>query len=148
MPAKLTAINMSFEEIFDASYERLLNREINGKRFFDAFYENFIASSAEVSEKFHHTNMDQQKKMLKKSFYNLVVFYATNNVDDYLVKIAEKHSQKNLDIKPSLYDVWLEVLLKTVAQYDPLYSSEIELSWRLVLSTGITYMKFKYDHSE
>lgn len=138
---------MSFEDIFDSSYERVLNIEINGKSFFEAFYDNFIASSAEVRKRFEHTNMHRQKGMLKKSFYNLVVFYATNHVDDYLNKITQNHSKKHLDIRPELYDLWLEVLMQTLKQYDPQYTKNIELAWRLVLSTGITYMKFKYDNS-
>ena len=137
---------MSFEEIFDASYERILKREIDGRCFFDAFYVNFINASPEIREKFKHTDMLHQQKMLKKSFYNLLVFYATNNVDNYLIRIAKQHNRNHLNIPPPLYDLWLDTLLKTVADYDPEFSSTIELSWRLVLSTGITYMKFKYDH--
>ena len=137
---------MQFEEIFDASYERVLRVETGGRGFFDAFYENFTGASAEVRDKFKHTDMDRQKKMLKKSFYSLVVFYATNNVDDYLIKVAERHNRANIDIRPELYDLWMESLIATVAQYDADFNETVELAWRLVLSTGITYMKFKYDH--
>jgi hypothetical protein len=41
--------------------------------------------------------------------------------------------------------MWLESLIKTVADYDPEFDLDVELSWRVVLSSGITYMKFKYD---
>ncbi|TQV86302.1 globin [Exilibacterium tricleocarpae] len=137
---------MQFEEIFDASYERVLRVELEGRFFFDAFYENFIDSSPEVRDKFKNTDMDRQRKMLKKSFYSLVVFYATNSVDDYLVKVAERHNRENIDIRPGLYDLWIESLIFTVAQYDPDFDETVELAWRLVLATGITYMKFKYNH--
>ena len=67
------------------------------------------------------------------------------NVPDYLEKIAQKHSQSAHDIPPQLYDLWLDTLVKTVKEFDPDFNEEVELSWRLVLSSGITYMKFKYD---
>ena len=137
---------MQFEEIFDASYERVLRVEHGGYNFFEAFYRNFIAASPQVRDKFKNTDMDHQQKMLKKSFYSLVVFYASNNVDDYLVNVAERHNKDNLDIRPEFYDLWMESLIATVAQYDEDFGDRIELAWRLVLSTGITYMKFKYDH--
>lgn len=136
---------MNVEEVFDLSYERVLATEKNGKTFFDSFYDCFIGSSAQVAEYFKNTDMERQKEMLKKSFYALFVFYATNSADDYLEKIAERHSKRGLDIRPELYDLWLENLMKTVKEFDPMFNDDVELSWRLVLSTGITYMKFKYD---
>ena len=134
-----------YDSYFDQSYERVKRIKKNGQSFFDAFYDNFCAASPEVAEHFRHTDMGKQKKMLEKSFYSLFIFYATNNANDYLRKIAEQHSKTGHNISPELYDVWLESLIKTVAEYDPQFDMEVELSWRVVLSAGITYMKFKYD---
>ena len=75
----------------------------------------------------------------------MLIFYATNNANDYLEEIAIQHSKSVLDINPGLYDLWLESLIDTVKEYDYDFTPETELSWRLVLSVGITYMKFKYD---
>jgi hemoglobin-like flavoprotein len=134
-----------FDSCFDQSYERVKRIQKNDKSFFDAFYENFINASPIVADHFRNTDMNQQKKMLEKSFYSLFIFYATNNANDYLEKIAERHSKSHANVSPQLYDLWLECLIKTVADYDPLFDADIELSWRVVLSSGITYMKFKYD---
>jgi hemoglobin-like flavoprotein len=133
-----------FDSYFDQSYERVKRVVKNGKSFFDAFYENFTNSSPEVASHFRHTDMAKQKKMLEKSFYSLFIFYATNNANDYLEKIAERHNKSHANIPPDLYDVWLECLINTVAEYDPLFDEDVDLSWRVVLSSGITYMKFKY----
>lgn len=138
---------MSYEKKFDESYERVKIVVKNDHGFFDAFYHRFLKSSPEVAKYFKHTDMQKQKKVLEKSFYSLLIFYATNNANDYLEEIAIQHSKSALDIRPALYDLWLESLIETVKDYDKYFSSEIELSWRLVLSVGITYMKFKYDHS-
>ena len=103
-------------------------------------------SSPEVRALFRNTNMAVQRSMLKKSFFSLVAFYASGNVDDVLHRIACLHSARHLSIKPYLYDLWLECLTDTVWAYDRECSDDIELAWRLVLSPGITYMKFGYDH--
>ncbi len=137
---------MSYEKQFDESYERVKTVVRNGRNFFDAFYDRFFQSSPEVAKQFKHTDMQKQKKVLEKSFYSLLIFYATNNANDYLEKIAIQHNKSALNIHPDLYDLWLESLIATVKDYDDHCSAETELSWRLVLSVGITYMKFKYDH--
>ena len=134
-----------FDSYFDQSYERVKHVNRNGKAFFDAFYDNFCAASPLVAEHFRHTDMKKQKKMLEKSFYSLFIFYATNNANDYLRNIAERHCKAGENIPPDLYDIWLESLIKTVADFDPQFDVDIELSWRVVMAAGITYMKFKYD---
>ena len=134
-----------FDSYFDQSYERIKHIKKNDKTFFDAFYDNFLASSPHIAKHFQSTNMEKQKAMLEKSFYSLFIFYATNNANDYLRKIAEHHSKAGHNIPPDLYDAWLESLIKTVGEFDPEYNLDVELSWRVVLSSGITYMKFKYD---
>ncbi|MFE8071031.1 globin [Marinobacteraceae bacterium S3BR75-40.1] len=137
---------MSFEEIFDNSYERVIQIERHRTDFFEAFYRRFLLASPTVREKFRHTDMDRQRRMLKKSFYSLVAFYASGSADGVLERIAYSHSVRGLDIHPALYDLWLECLIDTVRDFDPQFDDDVELAWRLVLSAGITYMKFKYDH--
>ncbi|OMH38206.1 globin [Motiliproteus sp. MSK22-1] len=137
---------MDFEHIFDESYERVLKVKCNNKGFFQAFYDRYIASDPRVAGHFKGTDMERQQQLLEKSFYRLIVFYATNYADDYLEQVAIKHSKLALNITPDLYDSWLDNLMITVAEFDPLYDENTELAWRLVLSTGITYMKFKHSH--
>ena len=38
-----------------------------------------------------------------------------------------------MDIKPELYDLWLDRLLQAVAEFDPLFDMETETAWRRVL---------------
>lgn len=137
---------MLFETIYDESYQRVIGRTCNGRTFFEAFYDNFLASSPEVRCKFEQTDMQAQARMIKKSFYSLLVFYASNHADTYIHKIALAHDRCHLDIRPELYDLWLENLLKTVAVFDDHYCDDTELAWRLVMTPGIVYMKFRYDH--
>ncbi|BES70070.1 globin [Marinobacter nanhaiticus D15-8W] len=137
---------MSFEEIFDESYNRVLLATPENTEFFEAFYQRFLRSSPEVRQLFRNTDMAGQRRMLKKSFFSLVAFYASGAIDNVLRRIAYIHSARELNIKPYLYDLWLECLIDTVKAYDPECRDEVELAWRLILSPGITYMKFGYDH--
>lgn len=138
---------MSFDDMFDASYKRVLQARPEGSEFFEAFYRRFLDSSALIREQFRDTDMERQRKMLKKSFYSLVSFYASSAADDVLRNIAHAHSARELDIKPPLYDLWLDSLIDTVRVCDPDFNDDVELAWRLVMSPGITYMKFKHSHS-
>ncbi len=135
---------MNFEDIFDGSHKRILSKEIDDKPFFEAFYDRFL-SDDEVAKKFVNTDMNTQQSMLKKSFYNLFAFYASGHVDDYMYVIAERHNREHLNIRPEFYDKWLECLIGTISRYDEEFSDDVELAWRLVMTPGITYMKFKYD---
>ena len=135
---------MGHDELFDQSYERVKRITKHGKSFFDVFYDNFIATSDIVAEHFRDTDMQRQREMLEKSFYSLFIFYATNNANDYLDKIAKMHGASALNIPPKMYDIWMECLIDTVREFDPEFNDDIELSWRVVLSSGIVYMKFKY----
>ncbi|MFL0801182.1 MAG: globin [Agarilytica sp.] len=138
---------MNFEEIYDQSYKRVMENDISGLSFFDTFYSKFLDASPEVEKKFKNTDMVAQKKMLKKSFYHLLIFYGSNQADDYIQKIATSHNKAHLGIEPALYDIWLDTLMATLSEYDDKFTDDVELAWRLVLTPGITYMKFKYSHT-
>lgn len=135
---------MSYDLFFDESYARVLGKKTSKKDFFAIFYQKFMASSPDIALMFINTNLEKQGQMLKKSFYSLLVFYASNSADDYLERIATAHNRSHLNIPPHYYDLWLETLIETVQECDPMFDSNTELAWRLVLSGGITYMKFKY----
>ncbi len=137
---------MSFDDIFDNSFDRVLANSRDNRDFFDAFYQHFLSASPEVRMLFRNTDMAHQRSMLKKSFFSLVAFYASGAVDDVLHKIAHTHSARALNIEPHLYDLWVECLIDTVRAFDPEYNDDVELAWRLILSPGITYMKFGYNH--
>ncbi|MCG6656872.1 globin [Halomonas campisalis] len=136
---------MDIERLFDASYLRVLNRQVDDQDFFSAFYDRFIAASPEVAVKFRHTDMPRQRSMLKKAFYHLLAFYVSSHADYYLHQVAILHSRAHLDIRPALYDLWLDCLVDTARVFDEQFDADIELAWRLVMTPGIVYMTFHYD---
>ena len=83
--------------------------------------------------------------MLAQSLHEMVDFATSRVASDRLGRVADRHSRRQRDIPPELYEVWLDSLIRTVREMDPLFCEEIELAWRVVLAPGIAYMKFRYD---
>ena len=134
--------------IFNDSYERVLRAPEKSGEFFSAFYVLLIASSPEAADKFRNTDMERQVRMLKKSIAILCVYYGTGcQDDDYLRKVAERHSKRDADIPPQLYSVWLHCLIETVRQFDPRFDDEVEEAWRAIFSKGVEFMTSRYEQA-
>jgi hemoglobin-like flavoprotein len=130
-------------ELFNDSLARCLR----GDQFFQRFYELFLASSAEVRDKFRGTDFRKQRRMLQASFYMLMEYIALGwpECQAYLERIAAAHGKQGRNIPPHLYDLWLECLLRAVQEFDDLYTQEVEAAWRFMMGAGITFLKSRYD---
>lgn len=139
----------NYEMLFEASYDRVIGKGVGitakGERFFERFYDNFLGLSDEVRGKFSETDMKRQIGMLQRSIYHLVNFYITKEAGDYLRSIAYSHSRADHDVKPELYDLWLDAVIQTVRELDPEFDDQVELAWRIVMMPGILYMQFHCD---
>lgn len=138
------------EALFNDSYERISDWGAGAgsqarDQFFVRFYEHFIAKSPEIARAFENTDMERQVQMLEKSIVYLVNYYATDNVNDFMRRIAVRHSRKDLNITPELYDLWLEALVETVRECDSLCTDDTVEAWRIVLAPGISFMKSYYE---
>jgi hemoglobin-like flavoprotein len=130
--------------LFNDSYERCIGSS-RPPGFLDRFYEIFLGSSEEVAAKFKNTDFHKQVQSLKSSLYYLMMASSGNpEATLHLKRIAELHSRRALDIRPELYDLWLECLLAAVREHDPKFNAETETAWRRVLAYGIDFMKSKY----
>ena len=127
-------------ELFNDSIERCSRRP----DFLHRFYTLFLASSDTVARKFEHTDLRKQARMLKTSLY--VMMLASGEIERiaHLERIAKLHSRAGLDIKPELYDLWLDRLMQAVRAFDPMCDPEIETAWRRLLQPGIEFMKSRY----
>ena len=127
-------------ELFNDSLERCSR----SPEFLQRFYVRFLASSDVVAGKFEHTDLRKQARMLRTSLY--VMMLASGEIERiaHLERIARLHSRAGLDIKPELYDLWLDRLVQTVAEFDSKFHPEIETAWRRVLQPGIEFMKSRY----
>jgi len=111
--------------------------------FFDDFYAAFLASSPAVREKFVRTDMTAQKQLLRAGILNLVLF-ARGMPDTKLRALGESHSRARLDIRPELYDLWIDALLKTIRQHDGELQQQDLKTWHMVLNKGIDVIKAAY----
>lgn len=131
-------------EAFRASLGRCL---VTQGDFFHRFYDLFMASSDEVREKFKRTEFARQARILSDSLYIMAV--AAESQDEGVAwkeidHLAVRHSHTDLDIRPELYDTWLECLLRAARQYDPEFSAEVEAAWRQTLAPGIARLRSRY----
>jgi hemoglobin-like flavoprotein len=127
-------------ELFNDSIERCSG----SPDFLRRFYALFLASSETVARKFEHTDLKRQARMLKTSLYIMMLAGGGSERIVHLERLAQLHSRAGLDIKPELYDVWLDRLLQAVREFDPLCDPEIETAWRRLLQPGIEFMKSRY----
>ena len=130
-------------DVFRAS----LNRCLADQRFLRDFYELFMASAPEVRDKFKNTDFPRQTRVLADSLYLMAV--AAESKEDAIAwqeldRLAETHSRRGLDIKPELYDGWLDCLVKAASRYDALFSSAIDAAWRNALTPGIAHLRSRY----
>jgi len=130
-----------------ATFLASLKRCLATPAFLNAFYRSFVDSSDEVREKFRNTDFERQTRMVADSLYVLAVA-AQGSRDSpawaALPRLADRHGRGDLDIRPELYDVWLECLLEAVRGHDPEHSPEIDAAWRSTLAKGIEYMRSRY----
>ena len=126
-------------ELFNDSLERCSGRP----GFLDRFYELFLASSDEVAEKFERTDFRKQTRVLKVSLYIMMMAERPESVA-HMETIAKLHSRTELDIKPELYDQWLDCLLRAVEECDPSFDMDIKIAWTRILQRGIGLMKSGY----
>lgn len=111
--------------------------------FFDTFYQHFLASSPAVRDRFVKTDMTAQKHLLRAGILNLVL-YARGMSGTKLRALGQSHSREGFDIRPELYDLWVDSLLLAVRQHDPEVDLEDLAAWREVLGKGINVIKSYY----
>ena len=115
--------------------------------FLNRFCQIFIASDAEVAEKFAETDMKRQEIALKVSLFTLLEVAGRNPTKEslkHLEEIAERHDRRHHDIKPEMYSIWVDCMLQTVREFDDQYAPDVDRAWREALATGIRIMTSKY----
>jgi hemoglobin-like flavoprotein len=133
-----------FDEVFSASYARVIGDGAYNPAFISRFYEIFLQSSPEIETRFANTDMSRQKTMLHDSLDTLVDFNRSRRLSANMQHLAQIHSSHDRDIPPDMYALWLDSLMQTVAEFDPAFDRQTELAWRLMLAPGICYLQFSY----
>ncbi len=132
---------MSLAEVKD-SYSRCC---VNPK-FFDLFYDNFLASHPTIAPMFAKTDMTKQKTLLRQGLSMMFMHLGGNSVGTTGVdRIAESHSKKKMNIDPNLYDYWINSLVKSVKACDEKMTPALEGEWRKILRTGVDRIVSQYN---
>jgi len=128
------------------TYEESLERCSANPRFFDRFYEIFLASSPRIAEKFVNTDFVRQREALNASLHKMVLAVGdgTGPPEKHLAEVAEHHSSRALGIGAEFYDYWLDSLLATVKEMDPQYDQKVHDAWERVMLIGIGFMLSRY----
>lgn len=124
-----------------------LKRCLDAPDFLLDFYGLFMASSDEVREKFAKTDFKRQTRVLADSLWAMAVAAQGRTGSpawDDLPRLAELHGRSKLDIRPELYDQWLDCLVEAARRHDGSFSPEVEAAWRETLAVGIALMRSGY----
>ena len=122
-----------------------LNRCKTDESFIPSFYERFMDCSEEIRDKFKLTDFNSQNEMLLRSLE--LSADATLGVPEALEEIHERgrtHDREHLDIRPELYELWLESLIATAKRTDREWNHHIESAWRSILGHVIKLMTRMY----
>ncbi len=134
---------MAENEVFIASLKRCLA----SPEFLLDFYAFFMDSSEEVREKFAKTDFKVQTRVMADSFWAMSVAAQGPKASAAwggLPRLAARHGRHELNIRPGLYDIWLDCLVEAVRKHDVQFSGDVEAAWRTTLLPGIEYMRAKY----
>ena len=124
-----------------------LKRCLAAPAFLLDFYGLFMGSSDEIQEKFANTDLDRQTRVLADSLWAMAVAAQGKTGSPAwgdLPRLGEMHSRDQLDIRPELYDQWLDCLVAAARQHDPDFSDDVETAWRETLWVGIEYLRSRY----
>jgi len=128
-----------------ASVRKSYGRVISKGMFVERFYEIFINSSPEIQRMFVKTDFDKQNELLERSLSMALLFPQKNPIARQLIeKIRMSHSREHLNVDPALYNLWLDSLMKTVAEKDQEFDPELEQQWRRVLQVTLNYIAEGY----
>lgn len=127
------------------TFSASLGRCNGSPAFVERFYEIFMASSPKVKEKFAQTDFVRQKAALRASLdAMLLAVKDPAGPQQYLRDLAERHSSRQLNIGAELYDLWLDSLLSTVKEFDPVNGPAVQEAWEKVMMQGVSYLLSRY----
>lgn len=107
-------------------------------KFFDSFYEIFLASSSEIAPYFTKTDFSKQKLALKSGIASVVMFARGNAYGVLKIRdLGLSHSRSKLKVEPRLYKFWKESLIKAIAKSDSQFKPETEKLWKEVIDLAI-----------
>lgn len=126
-------------EVID-SYHRTCN-----PAFVERFYSIFMDADPRIRPLFTKTDLEKQKGLLMRGIFVLLQYAEGKAVGEMAIdRLGELHSREKMDIKPYMYPIWVDSLIKALYEKDPKFSPGLEVKWREALQKGIDVMMTKY----
>jgi hemoglobin-like flavoprotein len=118
---------------------------VYGPRLPERFYEILLAADPRIRQLFSHTDFTRQKELFLHGLVSLLD-YAEGKASGQMAirRLGELHSRRRMNIAPEMFIVWVDSLMKTLAELDPQFSPPLEAEWRRTLSPGIDIIKQMY----
>ncbi len=141
----MTLPNPRFEESYARIFGHGVSMDESADDFFRTFLDKFL-QDPEIAVLFADTDLSRQVAMLKKSLFQLVSYYVVGEPTAELDRLASLH--KKLGIVPQAFDVWMQALIDTAAEYDDAFDETTQLAWCWALAPGIAYMRLVLSRRE
>ena len=128
----------------EAVRQSLVRCEANGN-FGEAFYNTFLNSSPEIAPYFAATDFERQWTLLRNSVYMMASHDAAEpEMRESLERLGQAHSRNNRNVRPELYELWLDSICETAKRLDPQWEDELERKWRVRLRAGMQIIMAAY----
>ena len=121
-------------QLAEASYHRCAESEA----FYNRLYHHLLASHPRIAPMFASTEFERQHRLLKHAL-GLLIIYAKRANPALLDRIADRHVE--VGVTDDLYPLFVESLVRTVAEHDPEYTQALGDAWRVALEPGLEYMR-------
>jgi hemoglobin-like flavoprotein len=118
---------------------------VYGHRLSERFYEILLAADPRIEQLFAHTDFARQKELFLHGLVSLLDYAEGKASGQMAIKrLGELHSRRRMNIAPEMFIVWVDSLMKTLAELDPQFTSQLEGEWRRTLGPGIDVIKRMY----
>lgn len=106
------------------------------------FYHNLFFLNPKIEKYFEKTDMDKQYLALIMGLDHIVGVFDHHDSAHHknLVRLAETHSKKNLDIHPHFYYYWIDAMVMTLKSHDKYWYKDMEYYVRECLFFPISFM--------
>ena len=114
--------------------------------FLVTFYDVLTRSSDEIKTLFAQTDMPRQRRLLKEALIYLISYPAGNEFSrQRVIELGNSHSRAGLNVRPELYEIWVDSLIKSIRRHDEHFTPALDAAWRRILAPGIAAMIARYE---
>jgi hemoglobin-like flavoprotein len=118
---------------------------VHGPRFAERFYDFLLHADPRINALFQQTDFTRQKELFLHGLLSLLDYAEGTASGQMAIKrLGELHSRRRMNIAPDMFIIWVDCLMKTLAELDPEFSPQLEAEWRHAVGKGIDAMKQVY----